>query len=488
MEKKISFNEIKLSTLREYLQRKNLKRTATTYKHFDKPLSNNIRCKIINEIIQNNNYVSSYRHLPFIEFPIVFQKYNRKKRKYNKTRIISLPSHHDAFLYKIYSKILYKSYEYYLTQNKLSEIPIAYRTGHSNITGARDAIDNIASQTSWVIKGDFSHFFDNLNHDVLMKNVKKVIESIDGGEFTDDWRSILKNLMDYRYIKLDDIINNPTYNLKNRTSYVKDLKELDNLIANNQLKVSRKHKVGIPQGTALSAILANVYMVEFDEWIRKYLQRFNGFYRRYSDDFIIVIPDQEFSIEKIREIEKTIIAKSRNNLFLTIKESKTRLYYFDKNRREIFLLSSGSNTLDKSELNYLGFSFNGIAVNLRPKTIYKFHYKGKKAVNSLAENMWIYKQTQKGMYNTEDENLNNWQKFVKESANKGYSIPKRKLYTQMYLVTKPIKRKNFLSYAWNAQKIFSQSNEKYEVNILKSALKQVGYLQRKFSEDKRNKE
>ncbi|ANU51420.1 reverse transcriptase/maturase family protein [Limosilactobacillus reuteri] len=482
MEKNISFSDIRVTVLKKCCKKDELEKMTTTYKHFDKPLSNNIKRKIIKEILRDNNYVARYRHLPFIEFPIAFQKYSRKRKRYEKKRIISLPSHHDAFLYKVYSKLLSECYEIYLRQKGLSEVPLAYRKGHSNITGAKEAIDKMSTQDSWVIKGDFSHFFDNLNHDVLLKNVKKVIRNINGGEFSNDWLRLLRNLMNYRYINLEDISKEITSN-HNRISYINSLSELDSLLKNDKLKVSKKHKVGIPQGTALSAVLANIYMIEFDEWVRDYLRQFDGFYRRYSDDFIVIIPKQQIETGEIGEVEEKIIDKSRDKLSLIIKKEKTHLFYYSKQDKKVYLYSSDKR-LHESELNYLGFSFNGMEVNVRPKTIYKFRYRGKKAINKLVENISIYRQIQNSTYNMDNDKLNGWQKYVKESAEKGYAIPKRRQYTKMYLISHPVKRKNFLSYAFNAEKIFSENSGNYKVNILKPALRQVGYLQRNFNKER----
>lgn len=39
----------------------------------------------------------------------------------------------------------------------------------------------------------------------------------------------------------------------------------------------------------MSAILANIYMLELDNHIMKALEKFQGLYRRSSDYFIIVI-------------------------------------------------------------------------------------------------------------------------------------------------------------------------------------------------------
>lgn len=34
--------------------------------------------------------------------------------------------------------------------------------------------------------------------------------------------------------------------------------------------------MGIPQGTAVSAVLANVYMIDFDEWLAKLCEKEGG--------------------------------------------------------------------------------------------------------------------------------------------------------------------------------------------------------------------
>ena len=231
------YKAIKLSVLKECSSRKVLKELTTTYRHFDKPLSNKVKRRIIHNIKQNNDFVLQYRHLPFIEFQIEFMKFNREQKKYLKKRIISLPSHHDALLYKIYSKILYRCYEIYLERKKLEGIPVAYRKGHSNITGAKEVIDRICSfNKTWVIKGDFSHFFDNLNHDVLLKNVSHVISDISKERLPDDWKSVLRSLMNYRYIELKQIKEGVSKNEK--ASYVRSLSEFDNMVKMEELTIS----------------------------------------------------------------------------------------------------------------------------------------------------------------------------------------------------------------------------------------------------------
>ena len=68
-----------------------------------------------------------------------------------------------------------------------------------------------------------------------------------------------------------------------------------------------KEKYGIPQGSAMSAVLANVYMIKADEALNDLVTTCKGMYMRYSDDFIIVIPESaenqfKATLRKIQEI------------------------------------------------------------------------------------------------------------------------------------------------------------------------------------------
>lgn len=47
---------------------------------------------------------------------------------------------------------------------------------------------------------------------------------------------------------------------------------------------------GIPQGVHLSAVLSNLYMLDFDRRVAAAIEGMGGFYRRYSDDILIAVP------------------------------------------------------------------------------------------------------------------------------------------------------------------------------------------------------
>ena len=72
--------------------------------------------------------------------------------------------------------------------------------------------------------------------------------------------------------------------------------------------------IGIPQGPALSALLANLYLVEVDEWLEDNTVEFV----RYVDDIVMVFDSKELAVERLIELEAIL-----SDLGLTISKEKT---------------------------------------------------------------------------------------------------------------------------------------------------------------------
>ena len=139
----------------------------------------------------------------------------------------------------------------------------------------------------------------------------------------------------------------------------------------------------IPQGSSISAVLANIYMIEADKKINEYVVSLGGMYRRYSDDFIVVVPKigQELSVFN-RIID--IIHSVPN---LQLEPSKTQIFEFSNNQIE----NVGKKLLENADtskkvINFLGFTFDGGHVSVRSKTISKYYYRMYRKAKSIAKN------------------------------------------------------------------------------------------------------
>lgn len=125
---------------------------------------------------------------------------------------------------------------------------------------------------------------------------------------------------------------------------------------------------GIPQGSPISDLLANLYMIDFDNEMNQFLASKGGAYYRYSDDILIILPAPLDDWQTILSYTQTILSK--NTARLTLKDKKKQVYYFhssvgSKDQEGTRLYAQrGTNGLE-----YLGFRYDGKKVYLRNSTI-----------------------------------------------------------------------------------------------------------------------
>lgn len=150
---------------------------------------------------------------------------------------------------------------------------------------------------------------------------------------------------------------------------IKDLVNSDIIIYKNQKINSDKKLIGIPQGLPISAMLANIYMLPFDEAIIDELSaKHNIFYRRYSDDIVILC--NESQINFVEDFVKEQIEKIK--LVISIPKTEVTLFKNENGRLQSFRLEKG--ILKKNvPLNYLGFEFYGHKTLIKSKNLASFY-------------------------------------------------------------------------------------------------------------------
>ena len=172
---------------------------------------------------------------------------------------------------------------------------------------------------------------------------------------------------------------------------------------------------------------ANVYMVDFDKKINDYVTTHKGMYRRYCDDIIIVIPMtyEEMKNGENEEIAK-FVYKIRDSIpNLELNEDKTEHFYYGDGTIEKIM---GESNL----INYLGFTFDGKTVRIRDKSLFKFYCRAYKKIKRVKEK-------------PEEKAFNAGKKAIYRS------------YTHLGASKYSKDHGNFLTYAYKADEIFSQS-------------------------------
>lgn len=483
------------------------KKVSKKYVHIDFPLSKR-ESDIFQTKLDDPKNVLKHRFLPFIQFEIKFKKHPKLNQGIwvpkNKSRPISLASHHDSGVYAKYAAEINGAYNEFSRKQNFSSVSVAYRTssdfkGVSNITVAKETFDFIDKQNeAWIIKGDFKGFFDNLNHNILHENVAKVL-NIDDALRLEAWNKVLNSLEKFSVLKQSEIENkleflNQKFPVKhfNQKAYFNDLKSYGMFIKANKNMLLKNAKTGIPQGTSLSAVLANVYMIEFDDVISNLVNSLDGLYRRYSDDFIIVIPKGQNSLNlgQFHELADKVIELSSKLTKLKIESDKTKKISFKQG------YFTDINTNKATALDYLGFIFADNTVSIRSKSIYKYYYRGRKAIKAAnsAKEMYALAKKHPKWSTTKLYDFKNKAKFnisgskvhpkkitadknrirrIKYHVTRGSGLPEVNSAYRGYLAN-PLKikpRTSYLSYARLADNIFQRGNHGYNVVILKQANK-----------------
>lgn len=388
------------------------------------------------EKVEDDEWVKSHGFYPFIHFKVKATKYiwcekEQKKKKENKERSIKYAAHIDRFIYKHYSEGLNRFYNDYLDGRGLHEVSTAYRSnleGKSNIHFAKDVFEFLATQNdAYVYLGDFKKFFDRLDHRYLKSMIMRVLnkQALSDGEY-----AVYKNITKYSWINLKDIGSELGVNPKKVNKIKSKQLFLPKQFRDMKLKKLKKNpnNFGIPQGSPISAVYSNVYMIEFDELMRRYVQSFNGLYKRYSDDFIAVFPTE--SVDESGQHRMFI-----NNLVNSIPKLKLA-----KEKVEEYIWNNSDNNKLKSindsnpaTMNYLGFSFDGNVVKIRDKSLFKFYARAYKKVSIVNK--------YKGEIN--------WRKHKRDLL--------RRYTFQGDIPYGKYKNSNFLTYARRSQKIFDNS-------------------------------
>jgi hypothetical protein len=211
-----------------------------------------------------------------------------------------------------------------------------------------------------------------------------------------DHYNIFKAVTRFSYVKLKDLRKkNNHFDEKQLVKLRKvgkntffenfsELLEADIIIHKNQKKNKKGKLIGIPQGLPISALLANLYMLPFDEAVIGELSENNDiYYRRYSDDIIIVCEEAQIPL-----VEKFVKAQMEK-IKLKISIPKTEITLF-KNINDR-LTSHRWNKGDLQEnvpLNYLGFEYYGYQTLLKSKNLASFYREMKGSIrrkNNRAE-------------------------------------------------------------------------------------------------------
>ncbi|MDV3508786.1 hypothetical protein CMU89_15180 [Elizabethkingia anophelis] len=450
--------------------------------------------------VENPDNIKKHSFLPFIHKAIVTRKFRadkqnlsknpskKRKRKKDKPKVRDtyFASHLDAMVFSKYNYILSNAYEQFIKRLPFNESVVAYRKipieigkkgNKCNIDFAKSAFEFISTNQDKklsVIVADVTSFFDNLNHKILKRQWTAVINET---TLPPDHYNVFKALTRIKYVESQDLFeaydktmivergvpNSSTQKVHVRKNmngirYSKEKKAVayckkEEFLKNNlKLVISLNNKTGIPQGSPISATLANIYMIDFDKLIFDAIKNINGFYQRYSDDLIIIC-EQKYESDIMKLLRVTIKSDITK---LEIQPNKTKLYRFEivnklfkgfqvnEDTKEIYL---------NSPLEYLGFTYDGQRVLIKTSGFSKFYRSMKGAFNRSASFALRSKNPDKSIFKSRLYN-----RFTHKGADRKMKYRPLPDNPKLYEKTKEYNWGNYLSYVNNTNEKMSSLN------------------------------
>lgn len=424
--------------------------------------------------------IANHSFLPFVKILTKTPRfrYQELEKQYGletKIRPIAFASHFDTYIYGYYAFALTEKYQEYIKSKGFDDCILAYRTdldGKCNIQFAKEIFNVVKDRIKQkkhcsAIAIDITGYFDNIDHSILKDKWCKILTV---KELPVDQYKVFRSLTKYSYVSKNSLLKHFEINLKKHDKHWQSLLDLipdsiNGFSFKNKLDLLRKRKLivtnlpkrnikngslenrGIPQGSAMSAVLSNIYLIDFDNWLKEKSSEFDFAYRRYCDDIIIICNTEDvksINDKLVDEIEKykVKIQSKKTELIEFQVNSKGKVRAFNKNKilKNNTYINSQNEQQYYKNLQYLGFEFNGQNIYIRPGSLSRYFRKMKaRIVKSI---MMAYSDNSKH------------DKILKKQILERYSH---------------LGKRNFLSYAINSSKdiyLNSKGDKKEGMNSL----------------------
>jgi RNA-directed DNA polymerase len=383
------------------------------YLHFDPKFWFPKRQDEVKRIIQGglkvyhkvHGRMENYAFRPFTKILISTPRYKETNGEYHletKIRPICYAAHLDSLIFSFYAFALNEKYQEFIKKNGVNEAVLAYRTdldGKCNIQFAKEIFDEVKRRGQCTaIALDIKGYFDHIDHEQLKDKWQEII----GGLLPDDQFLIYKRLTKYSYTSKNSILRKYGIKLKKAAvppetfldiipgathfSKFQRLRDDKLIVTNDKPDKKLKSMIGIPQGSAMSALLSNIYLIGYDEMMVAKGKKEGFMYRRYCDDIMIICDSaqagelQKFAIEKIDKDCRLEIQPRKVELTEFRENSKKQIRAFNKKKllkENIIETDQDNEQRYYKSLQYLGFEFNGQDIFIRASSLSRYFIRNK---------------------------------------------------------------------------------------------------------------
>lgn len=220
-------------------------------------------------------------------------------KKDGKLRKLGIPTIRDRIAQQVVKKYM---------EQRIDERFHPNSYGYRPLKSSRQAIEQVRQnclKLDWVIDMDITKFFDEINHDLLLKAVEAM-------ELENWIRMYVQRWLQMKVVKVDGTMHD------------------------------RGNK-GTPQGGVISPLLANLFLhYGLDKWLEKNYAQIR--FVRYADDAVVHCKDKSEAEQLLSAIRERM-----KQIGLSLNEEKTRIVYCKDYRRK--------QNHEHVQFGFLGFSY-----------------------------------------------------------------------------------------------------------------------------------
>lgn len=229
--------------------------------------------------------------------PVIFPKLKEKVKadKPNECRPICIYNLKDRIVLSLTNKFFTRIFD-----DQFQDSSYAFRSkrnSQGNIISHHDCILGIGEFRSknttcnlFVAECDMKKFYDTVNHKIALSMFQSLIYTTKTSNPTLNLETPIKIFKSYLNSFAFNINIPKSMDLEYWTSYKIPngfFGWIDEISIKTYYKDISVERIGVPQGGALSGLIANIYLNQADKEIKK----FDVFYRRFCDDMIILAKD-----------------------------------------------------------------------------------------------------------------------------------------------------------------------------------------------------
>ena len=350
---------------------------------------NDFICTVKQKAVDKDYSLSSPRVIPII----------KKKRKDGKSEcrpICLFENLYDSVIISLANKYLSKMFDKYFYEDSLAFRPKRLFHGKIVTTSHHDAVKLISEYLSkhqkrriYVAECDMQKFYDTVDHGIVSQEFLNLLSTVRTDNpsisFDDIIRVFLSYLNCYDFPK--DVL---TKNGDNKYWIRQGIPDgtfgwVDLFNEDEGVGDSKMCTLGVPQGGALSGLIANIVINKVDKTVVPNLHGNNDLYIRYCDDMLLLSTNKK-RCTKLFKLYSQSLEEAHLKPHLPEKVTFGTTEYWNSKTKSVYQWSMHNRQLGSRWIGFVGYEINRNGeIRIRKSSIKKEKYKQKKVVSSIFE-------------------------------------------------------------------------------------------------------